>query len=1217
MEKIIGLDLGTNSIGWAIVRHNDDSSYTLLDKGVNIFQDGVAHDKSGEKPAVQERTAARASRRHYFRRRLRKIQLLKILVRQKMCPYIPDEDLDNWKLHKKYPVSDDFMAWQKTDEVTGKNPYHDRYRCLTEVLDMNKQSDRYSLGRALYHIAQRRGFLSNRKESTKESDGKVKSGINDLSNDMKNAGCEYLGEYFYKIYGSGQKIRTRYTSRADHYKKEFDAICARQKLDDKLKEQIEKAIFFQRPLKSQKGLIGKCTFEKSKSRCPISHPRYEEFRMLAFINNIRIKVLYSDEPLHPLNSDEIEKTIPLFYRKSKPQFNFEDIAKAIAGKGNYSYYKDKEEKPFQFNFKIYASVQGSPVTSGLKSIFGEDWEDGIRCRYVLSEGKTNDQIINDVWHVLFSFDNDAMLCSWAMRNLGLSEKEADCFCKINIPQGYASLSLCAINKILPHLRDGYRYDEAVIMANLPAVTGHDTGSNDLKEIQDNISIIIEDHSKNPLENKKSIHDSVEDYLRGCRSVDSAHIAKLYHPSMIELYPHTYPENGIYRLGSPRVSAIRNPMAMRSLFRLRKLLNELLRSGKIDPETTVRIEFARGLNDSNMRKAIEDYQREQKKKRDEARSKIQEHFGPEYGPSEDEILKYILWEEQKHKCPYTGSEIGFEDFIGPNPKYDIEHTVPRSLGGDNSQMNLTLCESQYNREVKRAALPANLPDHNEIMARIESFKWQEEAESLKKQIERTKTHSATKEDKDKNIQRRHYLKMKLDYLEGKLRRFTMTEVPEGFSNRQGVDVGIIGRYARLYLKSVFQNVYTIKGATTAEFRKMWGLQEEYAKKERDSYANHCIDAITIACIGKNEYEEWARFRKAEESYRFSRGAKPSFPKPWPSFTADVKSVADSILVPHYTASNLPKHTKKKLRKKGKIQYNAEGKPLYIQGDTSRCSLHEATFYGAIKKDDEIKYVVRKSLDSLKPEDLDKIVDDAVRKKIKDVVQEKTKEAGGQKDGFKEAMSGTIWMNEALGIPIKKVRISIKDKPIQLKTHRDKSQNDYKRFVNVKNDSNYCMAIYEGSNDRGKAVRSYSVVNNLNAVKFYNGKTAGDDIIPLSDKNDLPLKCILRIGTMILFYEKSPEELYGCSVEELSKRLYKIIGLSSSNIRQGDKTYSYGMIVCRHHLEARKSSDLKEKKGLWVIGEAYRPLITISYKQFNAYVEGLDFELSLDGQIKFKH
>lgn len=29
-------------IGWAIVQHNDDMSYSLIDKGVNIFQDGVA-----------------------------------------------------------------------------------------------------------------------------------------------------------------------------------------------------------------------------------------------------------------------------------------------------------------------------------------------------------------------------------------------------------------------------------------------------------------------------------------------------------------------------------------------------------------------------------------------------------------------------------------------------------------------------------------------------------------------------------------------------------------------------------------------------------------------------------------------------------------------------------------------------------------------------------------------------------------------------------------------------------------------------------------------------------------------------------------------------------------------------------------------------------------------------------------------------------------------
>ena len=137
MEKVLGLDLGTNSIGWAIVQHNDDLSYSLLDKGVNIFQDGVAHDKSGEKPMVSERTAARSSRRHYFRRRLRKIELLKVLVKHDLCPYLSEEDLAEWKNHKKYPLKDDFLEWQRTDDDLDRNPYHDRYVCLTQELDLS------------------------------------------------------------------------------------------------------------------------------------------------------------------------------------------------------------------------------------------------------------------------------------------------------------------------------------------------------------------------------------------------------------------------------------------------------------------------------------------------------------------------------------------------------------------------------------------------------------------------------------------------------------------------------------------------------------------------------------------------------------------------------------------------------------------------------------------------------------------------------------------------------------------------------------------------------------------------------------------------------------------------------------------------------------------------------------------------------------------------
>ena len=77
MAKILGLDLGTNSIGWAITEQYEDR-YELLDRGVDIFQEGVARTKSGEEPMVKTRTDARALRRHYFRRRLRKIELLKI-----------------------------------------------------------------------------------------------------------------------------------------------------------------------------------------------------------------------------------------------------------------------------------------------------------------------------------------------------------------------------------------------------------------------------------------------------------------------------------------------------------------------------------------------------------------------------------------------------------------------------------------------------------------------------------------------------------------------------------------------------------------------------------------------------------------------------------------------------------------------------------------------------------------------------------------------------------------------------------------------------------------------------------------------------------------------------------------------------------------------------------------------------------------------------------
>ena len=526
------------------------------------------------------------------------------------------------------------------------------------------------------------------------------------------------------------------------------------------------------------------------------------------------------------------------------------------------------------------------------------------------------------------------------------------------------------------------------------------------------------------------------------------------------------------------------------------------------------------------------------------------------------------------------------------------------------MNKTLCDSDFNRRVKREKLPAELPNHSEVMAIIEQLGWDKEIEKLEKQIsgcDRSVKSASTKTAKDKSIRDRYYLRMKLNYLRGKLSRFTMTEVPEGFSNRQGVDIGIIGKYAKMYLETVFDRVFTVKGATTADFRKMWGLQEEYSKKERVNHIHHCIDAITIACIGSGAYSKWAQYQRDAERYYWHNDSKPAFDKPWPTFTEDVKGVADDLLVSHHTANNLPKHSRKKLRVRGKVQLNSDGKPIYVQGDTARGSLHQQTFYGAIKRDDEIKYVVRKSLDSLQQSDVDKIVDEAVRECVKAAIS---------REGFKEAMSKPICFNEAKGVYIKKVRIFTPSvtQPITLKKHRDQSRFEHKRSYFVTNESNHCMAIYEGVDAKGKVKRSFQIVNNLDAAKFYNGKTNHYDLVTLSDSNDYPLKCILRTGTMVLFYEQSADELRDCSKAELTKRLYKVTGMSTSIVKQ---KYAYGMLTLRHHQEARPVGELKEKKGEWKIGEDYRPIIVINHNQLNALVEGYDFELTVTGEIKFKY
>ncbi len=1085
-----------------MVETENNKEFKLTEKGVHIFQEGVKIEKGIEGSKAAERTGYRSARRLKFRRKLRKIETLKTLVKYDFCPQLLFDELKQWRNKKIYPTNTEFREWWLTDDKKKKNPYEYRALAVEQKLDLNIREDRYKIGRAFYHMAQRRGFLSNRLEGTKESDGAVKKAIAEIS---EAKGDKTLGQYFNEKYRRVEKIRNQYTHREEHYLHEFKAICEVQKLSVELVDELYKAIFFQRPLKSQKGLVGKCPFETNKPRCALSHPRFEEYRMLCFVNNIKIKTP-KDEKLRPLNEDERQKILPQFFRKSKEHFDFEDLAKQLAPKKQYKFYKAREKNPedFLFNFTMKTTVSGCPISARFASLFGENWRDKKFEYKREKDGKKSTIDITDIWHVLFTFDSDEKLNEFAKNRLNLNEEQLKEFLGIHLKQDYASLSLKAINKIVPFLREGLIYSHAVFLANMETAIPKDIWAIDenKKIIREEIYDIIKTQNeekqvievvngmiktcrnndwiwsdegepefnkdieaklKSSLGNSRwqkleidkrnritenafelfktqmqkkmgqgdfakvqRIDDRVKTFITDNFAITNGSLEKIYHPSAIEVYPPCKKgEDGKLYLGSPMVASVRNPMAMRALHQLRKLINELIKQDVIDSTTKINIEMARDLKNANERKALQRWQNERENLKKEYSNRIKEHFnsaGITREPSDEDILKYQLWEEQKRICLYTGDTIGIADFLGSDPKFDIEHTIPRSQSFDNSQENKTLCLGRFNRDTKRNKIPTELANHYEILGRIE--KWKKGYEELEKQIEiqvRKARGAATKEAKDNAIQRRHKLTIERNYWRNKYTRFAMEDVPVGFKNSQMVDIGIITKYSRMYLNTLFDKVYTVKGNTVADFRKIWGLQDADIKKARVNHIHHCIDAITIACMTKQNYEALAKFyHDSEEMFIGGVDKKPHIDKPWETFTQDVKNIVNEVLISHHTADNLPKQSKKKLRKRGVIQYSEIGKPIYEQGDTVRGSLHKETFYGAIKKEvinkkgekeEKVLYVVRKPIDALAAGDIKNIVDDAVREKVQESIDEK---------GLKVALSEPIWMNEEKQIPINKVR-----------------------------------------------------------------------------------------------------------------------------------------------------------------------------------------------------
>jgi len=220
-----------------------------------------------------------------------------------------------------------------------------------------------------------------------------------------------------------------------------------------------------------------------------------------------------------------------------------------------------------------------------------------------------------------------------------------------------------------------------------------------------------------------------------------------------------------------------------------------------------------------------------------------------------------------------------------------------------------------------------------------------------------------------------------------------------------------------------------------------------------------------------------------------------------------------------------------------------------------------------------------------------------------------------------------------VPVKKVRIFTPTvtNPIHLKEHRDTSKKKsfpYKEHYHVVNDGNYLMAIYEGRDDNGKIKRDFEIVNNLKAAEYFKLSVQKvlkpqdfnkyEGLIPESKINGtvvMPLKGILKIGTMVVLWENNPEEVWDLENKEISRRLYKVIGLSNQRVKsKTSKIYEFATIVLRFHQEARPATELKVQDGAFFKGEEYKAQRKLNHNQFNALIEGVDFKINTLGEIE---
>ncbi len=629
MRYRLALDLGSTSIGWCLIRLNtEDRPIAVIRMGARIFSDG-RNPKDGTSLAVTRRNA-RQMRRRRDRLLKRKERMLETLTRLKFFP----EDK------------------AQRQGLATLDPYALRKKGLYEPLSGSE------FARALFHINQRRGFLSNRKTDKKDNEsGALKKAIRDLRDKLNLEGCQTLGEWLANRHEARLSVRARLRGKTQKEKAydfyadramvehEFDILWAKQQVFNpslftlSARDELKDILLHQRSLKPVRP--GRCTLLPDEERAPLALPSTQRFRIYQELNNLRI--LTPDLRETPLTLGQRDNLAHLLERQGQVSFTAMIKALKLPGATKFNLEDVKRDK-----------LKGDATAAILAKDqhFGDHWHN--------FDLTLQDEIVSK----LLDEASESALVRWLQENTGIDEPSAERIASVSLPEGYGNLSRAALVRILPELmKDVVVYSDAVVRA------GFDSHS-----------------ALSYAQQTGEIMDSLPYYGDPLRR----HVA----------FAKDNPRNDEEKYGK-----IANPTVHIGLNELRKVVNALIKSYGHPSEVIV--EVARDLKLGRERKR--EIQQEQKAKQDLNEKHIAEAceilgLDPanlDRSKRRELSQKMQLWVELNPKnvadrqCTYTGEQIGIERLL--SNEVEIEHILPYSMSLDDSMNNKTVAMRRANRD----------------------------------------------------------------------------------------------------------------------------------------------------------------------------------------------------------------------------------------------------------------------------------------------------------------------------------------------------------------------------------------------------------------------------------------------------------------------------------------------------------------------------------------